>query len=273
LSNAPPVLLARMSVRRKNGVSKSKLISFDLHVRGSKITLHALLDTGATNNFISSKVLKRMQISPRRSPLNKEIRVRLANGTIVQVPLYTVELHLDYGPYSSTDEYVVLDLDDHMDVVLGMPWLETNEPTIDWKKKSIVEEKSAIAEISICSLIEPDPQSAINEYEAKSDGLTPHVRDGQDHTRITPESGSESQEVVPVIPLDQEGSFKECLEEPKQTLPKQKGCLRRRQEGDPTSLSSRSSVAGRTVRFACDGDPPDPCATQYYRDWDCYPVS
>ncbi len=250
-----------MSVRRKNGVSKSKLISFDLHVKGSKITLHALLDTGATNNFISSKVLKEMQISPGRSPLNKEIRVRLANGTVVQVPLYTVELHLDYGPYSSKDEYVVLDLDDHMDVVLGMPWLETNEPTIDWKKKSIVEEKSAIAEISICSLIEPDPQSTITEHEAKSDGLTPHVQDGQAHSRSIPESGRESQEVVPVIPLDQEGSFKECLEEPKQTLPKQKGCLRRRQEDDIAFLSSGSSVTGRTVRFACDGDPPDPRAT------------
>jgi len=127
-----------------------------------------------------------MRISPGRSPLNKEIRVRLANGSIVQVPLVMIKLHLDYGPYSSTDEYVVLDLDDHMDVVLGMPWLETNEPTIDWKKKSIVEEKSASAEISICSLIEPDSQSAITEHEAKSDGLTPHVQDGQAHTRIIP---------------------------------------------------------------------------------------
>ena len=67
-----------------------------------------------------------------------------------------IDLHLDYGPYSSTDKYVVLDLDDHMDLVLGMPWLETNEPTIDWKMKSIVNEKSALAEISIYSLIEPD---------------------------------------------------------------------------------------------------------------------
>lgn len=261
MSNTPHVLLARMSVRRKNSVNKSKLISFDLHVKGSKVTLHALLDTGATNNFISSKVMKRMQISPRRSALNKEIRVRLANGSIVQVPLSMIELHLEYGPYSSTDEYVVLDLDDHMDVVLGMPWLETNEPTIDWKRKSIVGEKSAVAEISICSLIEPDSQSTITEHEAKSDGLTPHVQGGQAHTQIIPESGSESQEVVPVIPSDQEGSLKECLEESKQTLPKQKGCLRRRQEGDTTSLSSESPVIRRTVRFACDGDPPDPRAT------------
>ena len=110
-----------MSVRRKGGVDKSKLISFDLRVKGSSITLHALLDTGATNNFISSKVLKGMKISPKRSSINKERRVRLANGAIRQVPLYMIDLHLDYGPYSSTDRYVVLDLDDHMDVVLGMP--------------------------------------------------------------------------------------------------------------------------------------------------------
>ena len=250
-----------MSVRRKGGVDKSKLISFDLRVKGSSITLHALLDTGATNNFISSKVLKGMKISPKRSSINKEIRVRLANGAIIQVPLYMIDLHLDYGPYSSTDKYVVLDLDDHMDVVLGMPWLETNEPTIDWKMKSIVNEKSALAEISICSLIEPDSQSAITEYEAKSDGLTPHIHDGKVHSRITPESGSESQEVVPEIPSDQEGSVLNCLEEPKQNIPKQKGCLRRRQEGDPTLLSSESSVTRRTVRFACDGDLTDPRAT------------
>ena len=190
----------------------------------------------------------------------------MANGSIVQVPLYTVELHLDYGPYSSTDEYVVLDLDDHMDVVLGMPWLETNEPTIDWRSKSIVEEKSAVAEISVCSLIEPDSQSAITEHEPKSDGLTSHVQGGQAHTRIIPESGSESQEVVPVIPYDPEGSdpegsLNECSEEPKQTLPKWRGHLRRRRSGSNTSSSSSSSASGRTVRVASDGDPRDPRAT------------
>ena len=65
LSKAPNVLLARMSVQRKKGVHKSKLISFDLHVRGSGVSLHALLDTGATNNFISSRVLKYLKISPK----------------------------------------------------------------------------------------------------------------------------------------------------------------------------------------------------------------
>jgi predicted aspartyl protease len=104
LSNTPNVLFAQMSARKSNGVSKSKLISFDLHVKGFNITLHALLDTGATNNFISSGALKKMRISPGRSSLNKEIRVRLANGSIVQVPLVMIKLHLDYGPYSSTDD-------------------------------------------------------------------------------------------------------------------------------------------------------------------------
>ncbi len=127
-----------------------------------------------------------------------------------------------------------------MDVVLGMPWLETNEPTIDWKKKSIVEEKSMIAEISLCSLIEPDSQSAITEHETESDGIGSHVQDGQAHTRIIPESGKVSQEVVPVTFIDPEGSMftdseesvnENANEEAKQTLPKQRGCLRRRQDG------------------------------------------
>ena len=262
LPNAPDVLLARMSVRKKGGVGKSKLISFDLHVKDLRISLHALLDTGATNNFISSKVLKRMKISPKRSSMNQEIRVRLANGAIVQVPLLTVKLHLDYGPYASTDEYVVLDLDDQMDVVLGMPWLETNEPTIDWKKKSIVKEKSAIAEISVCSLIEPDSQSTITEHEPKSDGLTSHVQDGQAHTQSIPESGNEPQEVVPVIIPDPEGSTcKFGSEEPKRILPRRRGRLRRRRGSSTASSSSSSSATGHAVRFACDGDPLDPRAT------------
>jgi predicted aspartyl protease len=130
-----------MSVQQKSSVRKSKLIRFDLQVKGSTISLRALLDTGATNNFISRKVLKEMGISPKRSPSHKEIRVRLANGSIVQVPLYIVKLHLVYGPYAS-----------------------------------IVEEKSAVAEISICSLIEPDSQSTIMEHEPKSDGNTVHVQ-------------------------------------------------------------------------------------------------
>jgi hypothetical protein len=149
-----------------------------------------------------------------------------------------------------------------MDVVLGMPWLETNEPTINWKKKSIVEEKSAVAEISVCSLIEPDSQSTIMEHEPKSDGLTVHVQGGKAHTRIIPESGSESQEVVPVIPLDPEGSMNSLnSEEPKQNLPKRRGRLRRRRSGSTASSSSSSPASGRTVCVACDGDPLDPRAT------------
>ena len=111
LSKAPDVLLARMSVQRKECVRKSKLISFVLHVKGSGVSLRALLDTGATNNFISSRVLKYLKFSPKRSSTHKEIRVRLADGSIVQVPLYIVSLHLEYGPYASRDNYVVLTLD------------------------------------------------------------------------------------------------------------------------------------------------------------------
>ena len=35
------------------------------------------------------------------------------------------------------DDFVVLKLDDRFDVILGMPWLASNSPTIDWRTRSV----------------------------------------------------------------------------------------------------------------------------------------
>jgi hypothetical protein len=111
--------------------------------------------------------MKDMGISPMRSPSHKEVRVRLADGSIVQVPVVTSRLWTMYvnwwvccprsrwsygcGPrYAlARDQWANYQLEEEIDSWRHLP----------------------IAEISVCSLIEPDSQSIIVEHKPKSDAL------------------------------------------------------------------------------------------------------
>lgn len=82
----------------------------------------ALVDSGATRNFISERFVERhqLQTSSSSSPMN----VALADGKRL-VANRLVAMTLDFGKYQYTDEVHVLPLGVAADVILGMPWLQS----------------------------------------------------------------------------------------------------------------------------------------------------
>ena len=109
-----------------------------LPTKGLGLTLKALLDSGASNNFIRSRMLETdgFNYVEKRIPPS-QLKVRLATGATVHVKKRVVEVHYTYSGCELHDDFVVLDLDDKFDVILGMPWLTKHQPIVDWKRRSV----------------------------------------------------------------------------------------------------------------------------------------
>ncbi|POM58561.1 Pol protein [Phytophthora palmivora] len=72
----------------------------------------------------------------RESEGRGQFSVRLADGTVVNVPGVRMDLAVKFEDFDSTEAFLVLDMDKY-DLILGMLWLEKHEPWIDWRGKAI----------------------------------------------------------------------------------------------------------------------------------------
>ena len=118
--------------------STSQLILLDLTVEGVDKKLRALLDTGASNNFVRQKSIEGSSIDiPTTSKSSSELVVRLADGTVLTVPQRTLTLEYSLEDLSGKDDFLLLDLDERFDLILGLPWCSKHQPIIDWNSYSV----------------------------------------------------------------------------------------------------------------------------------------
>ncbi|KAF1329645.1 reverse transcriptase, partial [Globisporangium splendens] len=122
------------------------LIVRKVKVDGYSEPLRALVDTGASNNFVRTQVVRRQGLDLPNS--NKEMIVRLANGSKVMMPKRVLRMAIECDDFRGEDEFIALDLDDKFDLILGMPWLRRYQPSIDWKKKKISVDKQVDEDLS-----------------------------------------------------------------------------------------------------------------------------
>ncbi|KAE9164296.1 hypothetical protein PF005_g30093 [Phytophthora fragariae] len=64
---------------------------------------------------------------------NEPMVITLAAKQTMTVPIKTVQLTLymeNFEPY--TNDFLVIDVPEDQDILLGMPWLKTTKPDIDW---------------------------------------------------------------------------------------------------------------------------------------------
>ncbi|KAE8906451.1 hypothetical protein PF003_g10125 [Phytophthora fragariae] len=110
-------------------------------------SLRALVDCGASNNFVRLQSLARLDFEEVVMPRSL-LEVRLATGVVVRTEKRVVRVRFSYREKKFVDELIVLDLDDKFDMVLGMPWLARHDPVIDWTKRTIVHFGSSGATVS-----------------------------------------------------------------------------------------------------------------------------
>ena len=112
--------------------------SFILRLYIRSEVVHILLDSSASDCFISPKFIHRNHITP--SPLSAPISLHLFNGTLQSKSITNnVELTLSSTnrvPRVSTC-FLISPLDTACDAVLGLNWLTKTNPKINWATRSI----------------------------------------------------------------------------------------------------------------------------------------
>ncbi|GMF15053.1 unnamed protein product [Phytophthora fragariaefolia] len=66
-----------------------------------------------------------------------DVSVRLATGSIASIRKVVSPLKVTFDDFDSVELFIVLDMDDRYDLILGMTWLAKNEPWIDWRSQTI----------------------------------------------------------------------------------------------------------------------------------------
>ena len=106
------------------------LITLNLGVTKG-LSLRALVDCGPSNNFVRCQSLedRRLKFVERVTPPTR-LTVRLATGASIAVMKSVVGFRYTLKDLQYNDDFIVLDLDDEFDVILGLPWLRRYEPRV-----------------------------------------------------------------------------------------------------------------------------------------------
>ncbi|KAG3080224.1 hypothetical protein PI125_g20497 [Phytophthora idaei] len=93
-------------------------------------SLRALVDSGASNNFVRQQSLPKLNFEEVYTPRGV-LEVRLATGATMRTEKRVVRVRSSYKHRVFVENLIVLDLDDKFDLVLGMPWLARHDPVIN----------------------------------------------------------------------------------------------------------------------------------------------
>ncbi|KAF1331713.1 reverse transcriptase, partial [Globisporangium splendens] len=218
---------------------RDRLIQLEITVEGFTTPLRALLDTGASNNFVRSHVARALArvISEESRSSESKITVRLATGATVTTEKHVTRLRVTHDGHQMEGDFIWLDLDDKFDVILGMPWLKKYQPIIDWNQQSISypamkrnkanrpSARSALVVSEHDARVCDGPLSTMLDGEAarKSKGQTSvahrSVLKSDDEGKVPPMETSDqgsSCEVISVMVTDEDGSHihEMALEDP-----------------------------------------------------------
>ena len=93
-----------------------------------------LVDSGATTNFIDEAYVQRHSIATE--PTQQVQTITLGDGSQRRTDRITLPLEVRIDTYTDRIRFVIVPLAG-CDAVLGMPWLQSHNPVIDWRAQSI----------------------------------------------------------------------------------------------------------------------------------------
>ena len=106
-------------------LSEDSLLYLHAEVQGREVK--ALVDSGATNNFVKKSLVEELRLPVKSGPMTE---LRMANRQVDMVSKL-VEIELNLEGAIEKHEFVVAGL--KFDLVLGLPWLKKAKVTIEAK--------------------------------------------------------------------------------------------------------------------------------------------
>ena len=116
------------------GMSKSRQVGFMYDAMVGLVTMVAMVDTGAYENFISRSAAEQSGATVReRTDLGN---VRCAGDQMLPI-VGTAEVPLRIGSYMAPVRFLVVEnLIAEVDIILGQPWLDRNDVLIDCRRRT-----------------------------------------------------------------------------------------------------------------------------------------
>ena len=106
-----------------------------LQYKARTVTTTALIDCGATGNFIDPSLVRRLLLPARPIPALQAFNI---DGTVNKQGRITAAttVHMQATGFEDNLTLMIVGLG-RSQVVLGMPWLAKHNPHIDWEKKTV----------------------------------------------------------------------------------------------------------------------------------------
>jgi hypothetical protein len=106
---------------------KSMTVHAFIHSISKRAEVVALIEPGATENFMNLQYTKWLQL-PQAWPLYNIDGTENKSGTLQ----YYTDLAIQTGAHTVNMRFFLTDLGDHK-AILGYPWFAVMQPNIDWK--------------------------------------------------------------------------------------------------------------------------------------------
>ena len=125
-----PLAMAEISLSTVVGISHPQTMRMKGDINGQEVIV--MIDSGATNNFISVTAVNRLQLE---STKGDRYGVTLGNGEKIYGKGKCQKLLMTVQRIEIVEDYLILGLE-NSDVILGMQWLEKlGEVVTSWKKQ------------------------------------------------------------------------------------------------------------------------------------------
>ncbi|GMF19272.1 unnamed protein product [Phytophthora fragariaefolia] len=155
--------------------SSDRLLVVNGRVRGYEYPFRILIDSGASKIFARRQSVARntdkFADALRENSGAGPVSVRLAKGSLVDVPRIMMDLSVKFDDFDSTERFIVLEMDKY-DLILGMPWLEKHEPWIDWRGKAIGASRPALSDRALVRHVPTSVKSKVVRQD-RQDALAP----------------------------------------------------------------------------------------------------
>lgn len=129
---------------RMSDITATDVLTLQGRLNNHPVTI--LIDSGATNDFVSQKFIKRTLLSTQA--LSKPAKVIFGDGSSTSIKHQLTTANLKIQQYQSNRTLVVAPINKY-DIILGQTWLKQENPNIDWQKKTITIKKQRMKPITL----------------------------------------------------------------------------------------------------------------------------
>jgi len=143
------------------------MVTIRLHGTTRQITINALIDSGATEDFIDKGFSSKYNIRTTQATTIREVYLADGQPSAMGPITHTAKVPMDIGSHRELAIFYVAKLPNH-EVILGMPWLKQHSPGIDWGQGKITFESERC---TTWCLKESPTVYAIPEDEAREENL------------------------------------------------------------------------------------------------------